>query len=952
MRNFWSVRLNRRNSIQNHRFTESTTLLNLRVGNLLHELEAEYLELKDVRTMTDLEITYTRNSKAYCQDSKYRELMEKKIAASSRKSGLKATISNLKFALFNTIRVEMDPVAQQEHGTQDTVVTQETLKDNMGDGETKAPTFSHQTDDFDPEDFKELKDFLSRPVRIHSADLTLNARNETVINPWNLFLSAPSVRAKLRNFAYLRGDLHIRVAFSATPFHYGRVMMAYCPTGLYNSVFSYWTGNIGAGVQAFPAQERLFYCWLSQFYGAKSLDIKTNQPYEFVCPFVCPAVMGRLYNQGSAIALASGSTIPDFSNMGSIVYGCLNPIQSNAVGSTDPNMYVYAWMENVVLAVPTGSQMVITTEMDRGKKKKKDERVSGPVETLASNMIPVANALSTVPVIGPWAMASSIALKSLQSFASLLGWSYPNKIEPAIRVKNEPFQNGGNVIGMDTGKRITLDPKQEVTVDPRLYGMQHDDMDLNHLSEIESYLDTFTWTPAAVALVPIQVYGVNPMTCPAILNPVIGSRTVVQPTALAFAAKPFQFWNGDIEFRFEIVASSFVRGKFIIGFEPNISQLTLITANLGLNKQSYVVVDIQDTDSVSVCVPWAFHSPYALTARDADLRRMTGLSTTTNLEEVVTGFIFVAPLTELQSPDGSSVSVNVYIKGKNMSFVYPDYNLLPRARNFSVALVADLEEKISHGDDYLISTEMDVLAEYDEKNLNDENVTCKDLVDVRFPTRHAAMTCYGEVVKSFRSLLKRFAGNSVVTSTVAITPPGTYQIQIPAFPMQSLIQGGTLASTIDQTTLFNYLQDAYLGHRGGIRHRFRLLGPKLDDPNTQIRVTLGSPSGFQTTMTINASSVFGGVSKGVGSVEFVPMTNGGIEFEVPYYSNSLFQIPGPNNNGPQSSFWQQPAYMSVVSVFYDIPTTPSTTNLVAISEVAAAEDFSFGHYMSAYPYIF
>lgn len=49
------------------------------------------------------------------------------------------------------------------------------------------------------------------------------------INPWQAFLSSTSILPKIENYKWIRGTLHARLVFNASPFHYGALAMYYYP---------------------------------------------------------------------------------------------------------------------------------------------------------------------------------------------------------------------------------------------------------------------------------------------------------------------------------------------------------------------------------------------------------------------------------------------------------------------------------------------------------------------------------------------------------------------------------------------------------------------------------------------------------------------------------------------------------------------------------------------------
>jgi hypothetical protein len=69
------------------------------------------------------------------------------------------------------------------------------------------------------------------------------------------------------------------------------------------------------------------------------------------------------------------------------------------------------------------------------------------------------------------------------------------------------------VIGNDTGHRITLDPKQEISVDPRICGTTEDEMSVMAIAGREGLLDQQTWNVSNTPMLPIWEAFVMPNAC-------------------------------------------------------------------------------------------------------------------------------------------------------------------------------------------------------------------------------------------------------------------------------------------------------------------------------------------------------------------------------------------------------------------------------------------------------
>ena len=220
------------------------------------------------------------------------------------------------------------------------------------------------------------------------------------------------------------------------------------------------------------------------------------------------------------------------------------------------------------------------------------------------------------------------------------------------------YCNGAVTVGTNNSQRVVLDPLQELAVDRTIVGVDHDDMIISHIASRMSYLTTFTWADTDTAMVaPIWTCENNPNLVSWHNS---GTKVYCQPTAMAYAALPFYFWRGSITYRFEIVCSSFHRGRLAFYFEPNINQRALINAGITMNKQFIRVVDIQDSDVVDITVEWASSRPW-LRVGAANTGYLHTDQVTVGSAELMNGYISVVPFTSLQSPDASDVQINVYV---------------------------------------------------------------------------------------------------------------------------------------------------------------------------------------------------------------------------------------------------------------------------------------------------
>jgi hypothetical protein len=732
----------------------------------------------------------------------------------------------------------------------------------------------------------DLDDFFCRPVKIIERTIAPGGSFSSKYPIWDLYTLNPAVRSKLRNYAYLRGDLHIQIEVSGTPFHFGHLFVSYQPYPLRNE-------NLIQHPLIYNNKQALIN-YLSQSEQFATMNVNSNTPLHVECPFISTKPMNRLYNT-SALVLADTTSYDDFAEFGSLYIGSYWTIEAAAATASDIGLRVYAWMENVNLGTTTATQIAITTE---------SEMKSGPVERNATRLADLSKQLQAIEPIRPLATASEMILRGIGGVASWYGWSRPVKVSEPSYVKNQPYTNGAQVIGSDTCKRITLDPLQELTVDPRVCAYDEDDMTISNICNRLSFVDLFVWSPLDDLMSnSIWKTKVHPQLCT-----IVDDLTFqyIQPTALAFAATPFLYWRGDITFHFEIMCSRYHRGKLAFYFEPNVEQFALIDADISTHKNYIKIVDIQEEQSFDLCVEWASPRAWLKTMELGDARKcLQDFDPAVNSYGFTNGYIGVTPFNELASPDGSSIRILVFVKSDNMAFNQLSNEHLPSVR---------------------IETE----SEFDEKyaciSLNDSSASMSSINEYHF----------GEAPLSFRSLIKRytFELSLSVGAAAGIEKAMRYLTPIYHGPRPSYTTSNYFPN------LIGYLSYAYLGYRGSLRKRIRSI---TNDTNAHalqgVVVTMLAPtaatSSSLTWILPHATSTL------TGSATFIPNTNGGVEVELPFYSNNLFAFAfnddgiGLNATGDMEEEWSK-----TVAVEIETHDNTKTVNWV-IEDSAAGDDFTF-----------
>lgn len=833
---------------------------------------------------------------SYMTDPTFRRLVDAYVEASERVRSLDITIKMIENGVFNLsrdmVKPESDYMADGE--IKDKVMERhENVVDVVGEPsiQTDAGLVSYNPTFTDTP--MELNEFLSRPIQISTFQTAPGAYVDVMLNPWSLYLAQPSVRAKLKNYAYMRATMNIKVVVSGTPFHALQAILAYVPLPYGNEVsfeyaFNAWTGT------AFRQRK---ITWLSQAKGAKVVQIRDNQPVEISAPFVHVLPVISLWKRNQTTIITAASDYDSVNDLGRFFITSPIPLTDCATAPSNASWYIYAYLTDVQLGCPTKTVVEITSEGD--------EREVGPVERVATAAQQVAESLTSVPWLNPYAKASSIALGALSRISSFFGWSYPVMNNEPMRMKNEPYRNAANTIGYDLGQRITVDPKQELVVDGRVVGVTEDEMSIAAVAGRTSYFTNFGWNQAAAATSPLFKIPIHPS-----LVQREGLITdIQQPTALAFSATPFAFWRGKIKMRFDVVCTQFHRGKLAFVFEPNVGQNVLIdSTGLTLNKQHVFVLDIQETQTVELCFDWACNKAWLVNPGYIDY---TG-SVDAN-QDAYNGYLAVFPLTRLQSPTADSIYVNVYVSGEDMHYNFVNDLKLP-------------------------------ITKFESEQIDD--FTCVDINPTGSKTDHIHDLHFGEAITSFRALLKRFCLVDTATFTTTTTVGSCYNyVGLTYPPLYPSSVANVPANT--SPTLYSYLRPAYLGMRGGMRYRVDVQGPNFG-PQASERVYITYPNATASSTGISLSSI--PLSPLAGTIMFAPATNGGVEFEVPFYSNLLFVTTNATNSVDTGSVTNLFNRNFVVQMDAQPDTTGGTNKAVVHVYAATGEDFTFLRFLGATPF--
>jgi len=760
----------------------------------------------------------------------------------------RVALTNLELASGDAFLPHSGNVSQEQVGTTESSAMLEFVDQNQSYTTQIDHTMDstrYSTADVDTE----IKNFFERPIQIFSRDWNVNSGVDDLFYPWDLWMRNPRVANRMSNFRLFKGILHVKFLINGNQFYWGKMLASYTPRN--NSDYVKYENTINS---IMPATQRP-HLWI---------DPSTSQGGELVLPFFhnLDALDVTLENEGVQLGSIWLKSLVD-----------LQHTQSNV--SKPVRLTVYAWCEGIELSSPTQSNFGDLTP--QAGEVKDEYSHAGVVSKPAGAVASIAAALSGVPYIGPFAMATAQYATAVASAALALGYSRPRIIEPAKPVKVWQTGDLASTDQRDDTCTLALTTKQEVTIDPRTTGLNGvDEMSFSYLNSIPTYFATTNWNLDDSQYQPLISIAVTPMMYNIGSNviPPSADGYVLSPTA--FTTLPFEIWRGEMTYRFQIAASGYHKGRLLIVWDPVTSK-----AVPELNTVYSKIVDIAEERDFSVTVGWGNPFP-ALRVPSPIVDVITSVPYTTrglHSDGVSNGILTVYVLNDLVSSGDNTAPVSIlcHSYSEKMSAWGPNSTHIN-----TTSFVAQSGEVQSDENTPTVAD-----APYSDAKMN--RVGGRE-VD------HLSQVLCGEDIKSFRCCLKRYnqVSSLFINSTL---PPNS--ISTIKYGFSGYWQGrGTVDGGGWPQTMLSYVTENYAGWRGSTRHKFlrtaddgKIAQPRVgrypnvgwslnpiieNDPltfeNLQDKVTVDDKSWSGEQMTNRQS---GGV----------------LDVEIPWYSTTRFAFP-------------------------------------------------------------
>ncbi len=707
-----------------------------------------------------------------------------------------------------------------------------------------------------------LKEFFARPVKIVSYNWSVNAAFLQSFNPWELFIEQARVSNRISNYKMLRGRLHVRFILNGNPFYYGLLIASYLPL----SVSDDFAGSSTQIIQR--SQNPHVY-----------LDPTTSTGGDMILPF---------FWEYNAFDLPAG----DHTSAGTITISDVSQLRHANGGNDGITLSVFAWMEEVTLSGITNHN--ISGLIPQGG----DEYGSTPISDIAASVGRAAGMI-TAPAIQPYARATMLAASTIAQLAKMFGYSKPNTVNPIMPMR---MMTGGNLANSNIGDmttKLTLDCKQETTIDPRTVGLAPvDEMALVPLAQRESYLFKTSWNAANPPGKMLASIAVTPS-----LYDVMPDNGIVM-TPACWVAQPFQYWRGSMMVRIKIVASSFHKGRLRVLYDP-----TYAESNSSFNLVQNHIVDIAECKDFCFRVGWNSPQSYLRVAtlntdkpfRIVDELPLTPSGIATN------GTIIIEVLNELTTPGsvgGASAQIDVLVftsmcedfEVQAPNSAMTDYTFFPTPPPGLLSMVPE-------GGTVAL-----------DENAGMSNAPCMDTAECTVapplsPSDNTPGIYFGESITSWRQCLKRYNFTDASVSGVTTSQYHLYRMRrnnIPLYrgyaPNAQHLTATNVPYNYTKMTLLNWVLPAYAAMRGGLRYKYMLVNGTAATSNTcclHITRAGGIPYEDLTVLAtawggLNSSSDASALTRPlwahtwVGAMNQLGLNTPCVEAEIPYQDNRRF----------------------------------------------------------------
>lgn len=714
----------------------------------------------------------------------------------------------------------------------------------------------------------DLSKFLSRPVLIHTFNWAEGAALDTGFQPWFDFFNNVRIKKKLDNYAFLQANLHIKLMVNASPFYYGGAIMSYLPYSEYNAAFI--DPSLDVTNLTIPYSQRP-HIW---FYPA------CNQGGSMILPYI---------NKQDWIDSTSADYLLGMGSVRIISPDILR--NANNVSGESVSIQVWAWAEDIVLCGPTTALALQADEY----------QLDGVVSAPASAIADAADALISIPTIAPYATATSFVARQTAKIAAWFGWTNPPVITEVKPFKSLPFHSLASAEISQPTEKLTLDPKNELSVDPRTIGLSgNDELIITNLAQRESFIGVSFWDGVKAPQTLLLSMRIVPNY---FVEQTDLSIVKHQMVPMAWLAHLFEYWRGDIIIRFRFIASKYHKGRVLISWDPKSD----ISANVAEPSENFSrIVDISEEPDVEVRINYMQAQTWLKANMDNSIKNLALDGTTIGVhrEGEDNGILSMRVLTKQTSPVADApIAIFVSVRGAdNMEFANPR------------ELTNELSPYRTQSDEYVLQSEELTYGAPTGQSIAGMGTGREDC--------NKNLVYIGETITSLRQLLRRstlsrvdnfFSASPNINHFIFSMNRSRYPLYYGFDPSgvdkaTQIIGASTVPFNYVANHPLNWIRMCYLANRGSVRWHYNVDCPdNVSNLRSSRYIGLRTVGDFNKLIAINNAStarsfrnrtfLFDALFTGsTGQSVVNQRTQTGLSVELPMYSRYRMLTNDPLTN--------------------------------------------------------
>lgn len=574
--------------------------------------------------------------------------------------------------------------------------------------------------------------FLSRPYEFRNFAWNSTANRGALLTSVNFprdYLNIPAVKEKIAGFRYLRANFHMRVQVNAQPMNAGRLFMLWQPffQSLTNTPASALTIS---GLTGYPM--------------LVELDLADDTSFETMAPYV---------GTTSHFDLIKGA-----GTSGTIQVYVYSPL----TGLSEVDATIWIWASEVDIQLPTGlpAQQIQSDDtpfvhptadgtaefsvpdappQNSPPEKEKKTGIMSKILDIGGR---IAMAGGAIPTLGPFLLAGGAIARGFGKLASIFGWSKPMVDVIPTHVRPMFLRHLANYNGPFDGKQMAFDWDNQTDIPAFMYGTEEDEMALAYILQRPVFTTAFTMDASNNPGTVLFKWPVDPQSCLKQANPLVAapagheSGTQSNNTYMSYLSHLFNFWRGSLCYELAVVKTVFHSGRVKVVYVPG-ADMTTDYATVDDSKCYTKVYDLRQTNKIDVCVPYNWYTPWkALDEIPAET------SNPAILLSQPQGMLYVVVVNSLRNPTTVANHVEFIVKsraGEDFQFAIPGLvnNTWPLIDNFDTQ--TELSAAAPEG--RRLGGEIQAAEIFGNPTTSDVTINALGV---------------GEVITSFRQLLKRF----------------------------------------------------------------------------------------------------------------------------------------------------------------------------------------------------